>query len=360
MKMQYIPVATLVLLIAAPLGGSQVSVEGGSGLVDACPLGCRDNDADLYVNVTTESQSHEVPETVVTSEGSTIHLDGTDVSVEGETITEGEDVDVIIPGLVVSVGGQEVIVPGVSHSTSVVVPYALQLVDDDADGTLELVDNCPLHANEDQADFDGDGEGDVCDDDRDGDGVDNDQDAFPDDPTEWQDSDGDGTGDNSDLCPGFDDRIDSDGDGIPDGCDLVPTCNGLTATIWVDHGVVRGGPDDGQAYAGILRGTAADDVLVGSEGADEIHGFDGNDTICALGGNDVIYAGAGDDWIDAGDGNDIAYGGNGADTVRGGAGDDELYGENGPDDLDGGNDNDIVDGGRGKDSCAGEILLACE
>ena len=45
--------------------------------------------------------------------------------------------------------------------------------DDDNDGVLDIDDNCPLTANADQADFDGDGIGDVCDDDIDGDGVPN-------------------------------------------------------------------------------------------------------------------------------------------------------------------------------------------
>jgi hypothetical protein len=44
--------------------------------------------------------------------------------------------------------------------------------------------------------------------DRDGDGVPDDQDAFPDDPTEWRDSDGDGVGDNADS--------DDDNDGVLD------------------------------------------------------------------------------------------------------------------------------------------------
>ena len=37
--------------------------------------------------------------------------------------------------------------------------------------------------------------------DTDGDGVPDDEDAFPNDPTEWADSDGDGVGDNSDAFP---------------------------------------------------------------------------------------------------------------------------------------------------------------
>jgi hypothetical protein len=114
----------------------------------------------------------------------------------------------------------------------------------------------------------------VCVSDRDGDGFADDEDAFPDDPTEWADNDGDGVGDNADtdddndgqsdedetacgsdplsansqapdsdgdnlpdcvdpdddndgvpddldICPGFDDNIDTDGDGVPDGCDIT-------------------------------------------------------------------------------------------------------------------------------------------
>lgn len=41
--------------------------------------------------------------------------------------------------------------------------------------------------------------------------------------TEITDTDGDGTPDDSDICPGFDDRLDADSDGIPDGCDFCPT-----------------------------------------------------------------------------------------------------------------------------------------
>ena len=55
-------------------------------------------------------------------------------------------------------------------------------------------------------DQDGDGVPDALDADRDGDGHPNEQDAFPDNATEWSDLDGDGIGDNSDP--------DRDGDGI--------------------------------------------------------------------------------------------------------------------------------------------------
>jgi hypothetical protein len=51
--------------------------------------------------------------------------------------------------------------------------------DGDGDGILDNEDNCPNTANPDQADFDDDGLGDICDDDDDNDGILDDDDAFP-------------------------------------------------------------------------------------------------------------------------------------------------------------------------------------
>ena len=51
--------------------------------------------------------------------------------------------------------------------------------DHDGDGVDDDVDNCPLIPNQEQADLDGDGLGDVCDPDVDGDGALNDVDACP-------------------------------------------------------------------------------------------------------------------------------------------------------------------------------------
>jgi len=84
--------------------------------------------------------------------------------------------------------------------------------DDDGDGYTDQVEGwCgsdPLDVNSIPVDSDGDGDCDTMDNDSDNDGVDDDDDAFPDDSTEWIDTDGDGNGDNGDY--------DDDGDGWPD------------------------------------------------------------------------------------------------------------------------------------------------
>ena len=65
--------------------------------------------------------------------------------------------------------------------------------------------------------------------DTDGDGVDDVDDAFPNDPAEWDDSDGDGVGDNSDAFPNDPtETVDSDGDGVGDNSDARPNDPNVT------------------------------------------------------------------------------------------------------------------------------------
>ncbi len=67
--------------------------------------------------------------------------------------------------------------------------------------------------------------------DSDGDGVPDDEDAFPNDPTEWADTDGDGYGDNGDAFPNDSSEwADTDGDGYGDNGDVFPN----DSTEWVD------------------------------------------------------------------------------------------------------------------------------
>lgn len=78
--------------------------------------------------------------------------------------------------------------------------------DDVPDSCGASSDNCLNVANTDQADFDNDGVGDLCD-------------PCPLDASD--DSDGDGICDSHDHCAGADDNADADGDGIPDACDAM-------------------------------------------------------------------------------------------------------------------------------------------
>ncbi len=112
--------------------------------------------------------------------------------------------------------------------------------DSDGDGVGDVCDNCRVRANSGQGDEDGDGVGDVCDDclgtepgttvngrgcdevtDNDNDGILNDVDNCPDETNADQaDLDGDGVGDACDACPEDPDN-DADGDGLCVGvCDL--------------------------------------------------------------------------------------------------------------------------------------------
>jgi len=60
--------------------------------------------------------------------------------------------------------------------------------------------------------------------DADGDGYADDDDAFPNDSTEWLDTDGDGYGDNSDAFPNLaTEHVDTDEDGVGDNSDAFPS-----------------------------------------------------------------------------------------------------------------------------------------
>lgn len=88
-------------------------------------------------------------------------------------------------------------------------PDIVMVFDDNEDGVPNDADNCPISPNEDQADRDSDGVGDVCD-------------SYPNDPD--NDIDGDSFPADTDNCPehGNSDQVDSDEDGIGDVCDPCP------------------------------------------------------------------------------------------------------------------------------------------
>jgi hypothetical protein len=108
-------------------------------------------------------------------------------------------------------------------------------LDFDDDGVPDDQDNCPLIANADQANLDGDLSGDACDSDIDGDGIANSEDNCPQLALPVQDDldgdslgngcddddDGDGVADVDDNCPlnANPEQADFDGDGDGDACD---------------------------------------------------------------------------------------------------------------------------------------------
>jgi hypothetical protein len=138
-------------------------------------------------------------------------------------------------------------------------------------------------------------------------------------------------------------------------------CLGNDATIFVQDGVVVGGPDDGKTYIGTLRGTSGNDVMVGTDGPDLIKGLDGDDIICGGDGDDRIEGGYGNDWIDGGPGDDLIKGQQGDDTLFGGEGNDRIEAGPGNDFLDGGPGNNTLNGEAGTDTCTnGPTFLSCQ
>jgi len=118
------------------------------------------------------------------------------------------------------------------------------LNDDDGDGYCAGDDNCPLAPNPDQADTDGDGEGDVCDADDDNDGV---PDGTDNCQYDWNadqsDLDLDGAGDACDADIDGDGVIDADDACVPteigqpvngQGCSVAQLCP--CESTWKNHG----------------------------------------------------------------------------------------------------------------------------
>lgn len=123
----------------------------------------------------------------------------------------------------------------------------------DGDGVDNDRDVCWTVYDPDQADFDNDGQGDLCGD-ADGDGIIDSEDACPEDrdsfpldrdydglldACEDDDDDNDGVPDDTDTCPwDYDnDNVDSDGDGFGDVCDACPETAGSTLLDMNDNGI---------------------------------------------------------------------------------------------------------------------------
>ena len=175
------------------------------------------------------------------------------------------------------------------------------MCDGDGDGVVDGEDNCPLVANPDQADLDGDGVGDLCEDDRDGDGIPDATDNCPDTANSGQedangdgtgdacseDDDGDGFDDDADNCPlisnpdqadldmdGVGDACDSDddGDGVDDGADVCPLAADpdQTDTDGDGRGDACDEDDDGDLWTDVFEAGVGTDPLLRDSDMDTI------------------------------------------------------------------------------------------
>ena len=128
--------------------------------------------------------------------------------------------------------------------------------DDDGDGVLDNVDNCPAVPNPDQADIDGDGIGNACDTDNDNDGID----------------------DELDNCPAVPnpDQADIDGDGIGNACDTDNDNDGIDDDEDRCAGTVLGDADRPDELKKNRYYADVDGVFVDAEGNEA--GFDVADT----------------------------------------------------------------------------------
>lgn len=128
-------------------------------------------------------------------------------------------------------------------------------LDADGDGRIHDADNCPLDSNANQADYDGDGLGDICDDDADGDGLSAaEEQAAGSDPLN-PDTDGDGLTDYDEVTLHGTSPVlaDTDGDGVNDYDEIfVYGTDPLSAGLQGDL-APAGAPDGVLNVADLLR-----------------------------------------------------------------------------------------------------------
>jgi len=165
MKMLLRGIVSLLLVGTAWPAAASVRVHdvgtsvGGRSENNAGPvIWCRDADNDGYGDGTQLREAISAPPGFVAQDGDCNDADPT-IHPKAVELCDGKDND--CNGLVDD---------GIGDADHDGIPDCLE-IDDDADGVLDAVDNCPVSYNPTQLDLDHDGLGDACDLDDDGDGV---------------------------------------------------------------------------------------------------------------------------------------------------------------------------------------------
>jgi hypothetical protein len=165
--------------------------------------------------------------------------------------------------------------------------------DDDNDGDNDNADNCPIVANSDQLNTDGDTEGNVCDADDDNDGLtDTEEGSLGTNPL-LVDTDSDGDNDNADNCPvdANSDQLDTDNDNIGDMCDsdtYVPHPVNDIATVFGNSSNNSISVIDNDSFGVDGAGTAAIQIITAP--ANGTASVDENGTVNDPTDDTVIYA----------------------------------------------------------------------
>jgi len=204
-------------------------------------------------------------------------VDDADADPDGDDVSNIDEMDADTDPCVAEAVIEETPTPTPEASPTPTPTPTPTVEDADGDTVPDDIDNCPDDSNPDQADLDGDGEGDVCDDDVDGDDLSNDaEELFGSDPDD-ADSTPESLGFDPDTCT---DGVDNDGDGLVDADD--EGCVDVDADVFEDVLETKLGSDSDDPESMpehvTIEGTCTDGIDNDGDGL-----IDAEDPGCAVG-----------------------------------------------------------------------------